>query len=72
MGDIYYFPEKSIYLCEYMPDGYSNNFNRMLKQNPRGFGMFYLDQLKRLQPGLAWAKALVRYGQCKFFHWTKP
>ena len=36
-GNIYFFVDKYIYLCEYLPDGYSHNFSANLKRNPQGF-----------------------------------
>jgi len=71
-GDILYFPAKSIYLCEYLPDGYSAKFKTMLKQNPRGFSLFYRDQVKRLNLGIPWIKAVIRYLQCQLYAWINP
>ena len=70
-GDIPYHSNKAIYLCEYLPDGYSANFKKMLKQNPEGFGMFYLDQMYRLRLGNCWFKAFVRFLQCQVLRWLK-
>ena len=66
-GRIRYFPDTAIYFCQYLSDGYSASFKRMLRQNPRGFGLFYFDQIKRLSIGLAWLKAVVRLAQCWFY-----
>ena len=71
-GDILYFPQTSIYLCEYLPDGYSATFKSMLRRNPRGFSLFYRDQIRRLNLGVRWIKAAIRYCQCQFYGWTKP
>jgi len=70
-GDILYFPQKSIYLCEYLADGYSANFSIMLKHNPRGFSLFYCDQIRRLKPGVSWVKTLLRCAQCQLYAWIK-
>lgn len=70
-GRICFFPQKSIYFCEYLEDGYSHNFKRLLKRNPKGYGIFYRDQLKRLPVGISWIKAAVRFIQCKLFQWIK-
>ena len=66
-GRIYYHPSKAIYLCEYLPDGYTRNFKRVLKQNPLGFGLFYHDQRNRLEIGWPWLKASLRWIQCRVY-----
>lgn len=71
-GKIRYFPQTAIYLCEYLPDGYSANFKRMLRENPRGFGLFYQDQVRRLPIGLPWFKSLVRLIQCRYYQTQQP
>ena len=70
-GSIYYFADKAIYRCEYLPDGYSANFRLMLRANPKGFGLFYRNQVARL--GLSWrgVKALLRLMQCKLYELLK-
>ena len=40
---------------------------RDLRANPRGFGLFYRDQLRRLRQPLPWIKALVRTLQCAWW-----
>lgn len=66
-GHIYFYPGKVLYLCEYLPDGYSSNFRHMLVCNPIGFACFYKDQLIRLRLGIPWLKAFIRYSQCKWY-----
>lgn len=66
-GKILYYPETAIYLCDYLPDGYSANFKSMLRQNPRGFGWFYADQVRRLPLGLPRLKSMLRLIQCKYY-----
>lgn len=63
-GDILYFPTKSIYLCEYLPDGYSANFAANFQRNPQGFLLFYVTQIHREQQWLGKGKCLVRCLQC--------
>ena len=41
------YPQKVIYRCEYLSDGYSHNFLKIFKANPRGFLLFYKDQFFR-------------------------
>lgn len=63
-GSIYYFADKCIYECEYLLGGYSANFNEMLRCNPKGFGLFYRDQMSRHGFTLAGFKACIRFVRC--------
>ncbi len=69
-GPIWYIPQKAIYLCEYLPDGYTANFKTNLKKNPRGFGLYYRAQITRERSWLAKAKCGVRAMQCLFYSVT--
>ena len=43
----------AIMACEYLPDGLTKNYYRLIKKNPRGFLVFYaqrIDLCKRLKP----------------------
>jgi glycosyltransferase involved in cell wall biosynthesis len=66
-GRIIYFPDKVVYLCEYLEDGYTANFNWYLKKNPRGFGVFYWSQLINSPYLVDKVKASIRVIQCVFF-----
>ena len=66
-GEILYFYSKYIYLCEYLPDGYSANFFNNLKRNPQGFGLFYKEQVLREAGAVRKLKCIVRYFQCVVF-----
>lgn len=68
-GEIIYFPNTAIYICEYLEDGYSRNFKRNLRKNPRGFGIHYLSQIGREKQFVMKAKCLIRYLQCRWFAW---
>ena len=62
------FIDRGIYMCEYLPDGLSKNFLLNLKRNPKGFRLFYREQLT--YPGLsakARFKARIRLLQCIWF-----
>ena len=57
--------EEGIYVCEYLPDGYTSNFERVLVKNPCGSALFYLqeaiygsDLLQKVK-GFSQYKALV-------------
>ena len=63
-GEIIFFPGKIIYLCEYLPDGYTANFAANLRRNPQGFLLFYATQLHRERRWLDKAKCFVRCLQC--------
>lgn len=64
---IRYFHEP-IYVCEYLPDGYTNNFKRNLKANPKGFQLFYRESLRIQQcPLYIRLKYMVRISQCSYY-----
>lgn len=61
---IIFYPDISIYNCEYLTDGYSKNFFKNLKNNPIGFGMYYGDQFFREERFLLKLKCAIRWSQC--------
>ena len=63
-GDILFFPDKVIYLCEYLPDGYTANYAANLRRNPQGFLLFYATQVHRERRWLGKVKCLIRCLQC--------
>jgi len=63
-GKILFFPDKAIYLCDYMPDGYSANFSKNLQRNPKGFLIYYRSQFCRERSMLRKLKCLIRSLQC--------
>lgn len=67
-GTVKYFGNKTLYLCEYLPDGYSANFNANLRRNPLGFGYFYSKQIAREKTLSRKIKCAVRYAQCRLYH----
>jgi glycosyltransferase involved in cell wall biosynthesis len=70
-GKIKYFPNNSIYLCEYLPDGYSANFMVHLKKSPKGFRLFYIDQFLRGRTFIARLKCAIRAIQCLYYELAK-
>jgi hypothetical protein len=66
-GKIIFYPDKSIYLCEYLEDGYSVNFKRNLRRNPKGFALFYRDQFFRERSLIRKTKCAIRYLQCLYY-----
>ncbi|MBN2895282.1 MAG: glycosyltransferase family 2 protein [Campylobacterales bacterium] len=70
-GSICYFPHIAPYLCEYLPDGYSANFKKNLRVNPKGFGLYYADRLRREKRLIERLKALIRLLQCTLYGWLK-
>lgn len=62
---------KGIYLCEYLPDGLSMGFNRNLKRNPRGFGLFYRETMKRRISLKVTIKNMLRAIQCWWYSLEK-
>lgn len=72
LGDIYFFGKKIIYLCEYLPDGYSFNFKKNLKENPVGFSIHYFSQISREKSLKGKLKNIIRYCQCRIYSvWSK-
>ena len=57
----------AIYLCEYLPDGLSMGFNRNLRRNPRGFGLFYYEEMKLFISLKVTFKNLLRVIQCWWY-----
>lgn len=66
-GQVWFYLQRVIYLCEYLDDGYSKNFQITLKRNPKGFLLFYTDQIKRERRLLDKLKALIRSIQCCYY-----
>ena len=70
-GEILFFHDQAIYLCEYLEDGYTANFNQNLRRNPCGFGIYYKNQIRREVSIARKVKCAVRYLQCLFFALVK-
>ena len=71
IGKIVFYVDQVIYLCEYLPDGYTSNFKKNLRSNPCGFGLFYRDQVIRDTRLFGKVKACVRSLQCILYYWLK-
>ncbi|MCZ4332377.1 glycosyltransferase family 2 protein [Aeromonas hydrophila] len=71
IGKIIFYVDQVIYLCEYLPDGYTSNFKINLKRNPCGFGLFYRDQVIRDTRLFGKVKACIRSLQCILYCWLK-
>lgn len=70
-GNILFFPRIAIYLCDYLIDGYTSNFTATLRNNPKGFLLFYIDQVKREKSPLLKIKYAIRAFQCLYFRAAK-
>lgn len=70
-GDIYFYLSKYIYLCEYLVDGLSRNFSTNLKNNPRGFLLYYMSQISREKEIKNKMKRLIRATQCYIYIFLK-
>lgn len=64
---ILFFPQQSIYACEYLEDGYSKRFKEHLKKNPIGFLIFYRNQLSREKSFIKKFKYFIRSIQCVYY-----
>lgn len=56
--------DEPIYLFEYLDDGYTRNFSKLLKDNPIGCGLYYRSMLSYNIPIFYKMKFLVRLIQC--------
>ena len=63
-GQIWFYLDRVIYLCEYLDDGYTRNFAAHLQRSPRGFLLFYAAQIRREPQLVGKIKAIVRSAQC--------
>lgn len=63
-GEIIFFPKLFIYICDYLDDGYSENFSKNLKRNPKGFLIFYRSQFFREKAVIRKLKCAIRSLQC--------
>lgn len=66
-GKILYYPRDPIYMCEYLPDGYTANFKRNMRENPKGFSLFYSDQFRREKTLVGRIKCVIRLAQCFYY-----
>lgn len=41
-----FFNNEGIYMCDYLPDGYSQQFNKLRKMNPQAYKNYYLEEFK--------------------------
>lgn len=55
--------DEGIYYFEYLEDGYTRNFNRLMRKNPRGFKEYYRFMLSYPLPLKNRVKFLIRYLQ---------
>jgi glycosyltransferase involved in cell wall biosynthesis len=54
----YYLFAKVIILCEYMNDGYTSNFIKVCRENPKGYALYYNQKVKFCRTGL---KSRLKY-----------
>lgn len=66
------FIDESIYMCDYLLDGYSKNFMKNLKSNPKGFRLYYSNLLRyKIVPINIKVKVLIRIIQTWGFQCLK-
>ncbi|WP_303918336.1 glycosyltransferase family A protein [Treponema berlinense] len=64
--------DEAIYQCDYIADGYTQNFKSNLKKNCNGFALFYKECLSYKEiPLILKIKHLIRFFQCKFYSLKK-
>lgn len=60
--------DEAIYMCDYIEDGYTQNFKSNLKKNCKGFALFYKECLSYSEiPLKIKIKYLIRLLQCKLY-----
>ncbi|MBY6309524.1 glycosyltransferase family 2 protein [Alcaligenes faecalis] len=70
-GSIWFHLDRAVYMCEYLPDGYTQNFSKQLKRHPGGFLLFYAAQIGREDRWVNKLKAIIRCMQCIVYCATK-
>ncbi|MGL4687841.1 MAG: glycosyltransferase family 2 protein [Fusobacteriaceae bacterium] len=60
-----------IYYFEYIQDGYTKNFNKLIKENPEGFKLYYKEMLTYPIPFYNKIKFLLRYIESCIFSFLK-
>jgi len=63
-GQIRFYLDRAIYVCEYLDDGYTRNFRAHLRRSPGGFLLFYAAQIGREPHWAGKIKAAIRSLQC--------
>lgn len=63
--------DKIIYNFEYIPDGYTNNFSKIMRFNPQGMQLYYGEMLKENIPIKNKIKFLLRYIQSVYYTWRR-
>lgn len=66
-GRMLFYLDRAVYCCEYLEDGYTRNFSTHLRRNPRGFFLFYAEQIWRDPRPVGKLKAVVRCAQCLLY-----
>lgn len=61
--------DRVIYNFEYISDGYTNNFSKIIKNNPEGMKLYYREILREKIPVKNKIKFLLRYIQCLYLSW---
>ncbi|MCJ8343002.1 MAG: glycosyltransferase family 2 protein [Cetobacterium sp.] len=59
--------DEGIYYYEYLESGYTNSFKKLMKNNPRGFNIYYKYMLKQRIPLLNRVKFIIRYLESCFY-----
>ena len=73
MGKEYKFRyvDRAIYNFEYIADGYTSNFSKIMRENPRGMKLYYGEILCENIPLKNRIKFLIRYIQSCYYIWRK-
>lgn len=64
-----FFNREAIYMCEYLPDGYSQQFNKLRKNNSKAYKVYYKEVLGYKQvPILRKIQCIIRIFQIKLMN----
>lgn len=59
--------DEGVYYFEYLQDGYTRNFNKLMRDNPRGFREYYRFMLSYPLPIKNRIKFIIRYIQASYY-----
>lgn len=62
---------RGIYNFEYIADGYTNNFSKVMRENPQGMKLYYGEMIRENIPVKNKIKFILRYIQSCYYIWRK-
>lgn len=59
--------DKILTICEYQPDGYTNNLNELMKKNPTGFTLYFMQRIDLQRDTFSKIMVIGKYRAFKMF-----